>query len=44
MKIIGAKYENQPVRCPALEALELAAERRAVTEKYRNMVKKTCCL
>jgi mannose-6-phosphate isomerase-like protein (cupin superfamily) len=38
MKITADKYENEPVRYPALEVIDLAAEGRAVTEKYRNMV------
>ncbi len=38
MKITAGKYENEPVRYPALEVVNLAAEGKAVTEKYRNMV------
>lgn len=38
MEDIAAKYENEPVRYAPLEVVDLAAEGRAVTEDYRNMV------
>ncbi len=38
MKINADKYKNEPVRYPALEVVDLLAEGRAITEKYRNVV------
>lgn len=38
MKSISEEYKNEPVRFPALEVVDLAAEGKAVTESYRNMV------
>lgn len=38
METAAKKYANEPVRYPALHVVDLAAEGRAVTEPYRNMV------
>jgi mannose-6-phosphate isomerase-like protein (cupin superfamily) len=38
MMSISDQYQNEPVRFPALETVDLAAEGKAVTESYRNMV------
>lgn len=38
MKFTADKYENEPVRYPPLQVVDLAAEGKAVSEKYRNMV------
>lgn len=38
MKSISDEYKNEPVRFPALEVVDLAAEGKAVIESYRNMV------
>jgi mannose-6-phosphate isomerase-like protein (cupin superfamily) len=39
MKDLAAKtYASEPVRYPALQVVDLAAEGAAVTEPYRNMV------
>lgn len=38
MKYNSEEYENEPVRFRALEIADLAAEGKAVTESYRNMV------
>ena len=32
------RYAKEPVRYPALQIVDLAAEGAAVTERYRNMV------
>ena len=34
----GASYANEPVRYPALQVIDLAAESTAVTESYQNIV------
>lgn len=38
MQFTAEQYVNEPVRYPALEVVDLAAEGAAVTERYRNMV------
>ncbi len=38
MKFTSEEYKNEPVRFQALEIVDLAAEGKAVTESYRNMV------
>ena len=38
MKDIAEQYENEAVRYAPLEVVDLAAEGRAVTEDYRNLV------
>jgi mannose-6-phosphate isomerase-like protein (cupin superfamily) len=38
MDSTAERYANEPVRYPALEVVNLAAEGAAVTEPYRNMV------
>ncbi len=38
MKVTSEEYENEPVRFRVLEIVDLAAEGKAVTESYRNMV------
>jgi mannose-6-phosphate isomerase-like protein (cupin superfamily) len=35
---VTQNYSNEPVRYPALQVVDLAAESAAVTESYRNMV------
>jgi mannose-6-phosphate isomerase-like protein (cupin superfamily) len=35
---VAKRYAGEPVRYPALEVVDLAAEGAAVTEPYRNMV------
>jgi mannose-6-phosphate isomerase-like protein (cupin superfamily) len=35
---LAGAYANEPVRYPALQLLDLAAEGAAVTEQYRNLV------
>jgi mannose-6-phosphate isomerase-like protein (cupin superfamily) len=35
---LSERYANEPVRYPALEVVDLAAESAAVTESYKNMV------
>lgn len=37
-QLSGENYEHEPVRYPALEVVDLAAEGALVTEDYRNMV------
>ena len=38
MNFSAEQYANEPVRFPALEVVDLAAQGAAVTESYRNMV------
>lgn len=38
MNVTAEQYTNEPVRYPALEVVDLAAEGAAVTESYRNLV------
>jgi mannose-6-phosphate isomerase-like protein (cupin superfamily) len=38
MKSVSEEYKNEPVRFQALEIVDLAAEGKAVTDSYRNMV------
>ncbi len=38
MQFTAEQYVNEPVRYPALQVVDLAAEGAAVTERYRNMV------
>jgi mannose-6-phosphate isomerase-like protein (cupin superfamily) len=38
VKITSDEYKNEPVRFQALEIVDLAAEGKAVTDSYRNMV------
>ncbi|GAC1693687.1 MAG: hypothetical protein PVS2B3_03250 [Steroidobacteraceae bacterium] len=38
MDSTAEKYAREPVRYPALQVVDLAAEGAAVTERYRNMV------
>ena len=38
MEFSAASYTQEPVRYPALEVVNLAAEVAAVTDRYRNMV------
>ncbi len=38
MDSTAEKYAHEPVRYPALQVIDLAAEGAAVTEKYRNTV------
>jgi mannose-6-phosphate isomerase-like protein (cupin superfamily) len=38
MDSTAERYANEPVRYPALQVVDLAAESTAVNERYRNMV------
>jgi mannose-6-phosphate isomerase-like protein (cupin superfamily) len=38
MNSTAESYANEPVKYPALELIDLAAEGAAVTERYRNLV------
>lgn len=38
MDLAAEKYAKEPIRYPALEVVDLAAEGAAVAEKYRNIV------
>ena len=38
MQFTAESYEQEPVRYPALQVVDLFAEGAAVTERYRNMV------
>ena len=38
MDLIAEDYANEPVKYPALEFIDVAAEGSAVTEHYRNLV------